>query len=261
MYMDKPFAFAPVQKVKASQLVEQAIKRAIIGGTLNIGDKLPSEIELSEQFQVNRSTVREAIRSLTKLGIIHVKKGPGQGSFVVENLPRTLSEKFEFFMELKKITLDQVLEFRIVIETSTAEFAAQRRVEEDLQNLKRILAVDRDQKMEIRSLVGASLSFHLGIAAAAKSPLLYLILESIAELLRRCIVQTVSSREEPSESIQEHCAIYNAVFEGNSLKAKNLMLLHLQSYRQRLKELGINLLWEGPASDSGLPERFKQVSL
>lgn len=259
--MNDPFTFAPIQKVKASQLVEQAIKRAIIDGTLTIGDKLPSELDLSKQFRVNRSTVREAIRSLTKLGIIHVKKGPGQGSFLVENLPRTLSEKFEFFMELKKITLDQVLEFRIVIETSTAEFAAQRRAEEDLQSLKRILAVDRDRKMEIGSLVGSSLSFHLGIAAAAKSPLLSLILESIAELLHRCMVQTVSSREDPSESIQEHYEIYNAVLEGNSIKARHLMLLHLQSYRKRLKELGINLLWEGPGIDSGLPEHFKQVSL
>ncbi|OGP63110.1 MAG: hypothetical protein A2169_11270 [Deltaproteobacteria bacterium RBG_13_47_9] len=244
--MDKHFTFAPIQKVKASQLVEQAIKRAVIDGTLTIGDKLSSELELSEQFRVNRSTVREAIGSLSKLGIIHVKKGPGQGSFLVEDLPRTLSEKFEFFMELKKITLDQVLEFRIVIETSTAEFAAQRRAEEDLQNLMKILAVDRDQKMEISSLVESSLSFHLGIAAAAKSPLLHLILKSIAELLRRCIVQTVSSRETPSESIQEHYEIYDAIFEGNAPKAKHLMLLHLENYRKRLKELGVNLLWEGP---------------
>ena len=259
--MSDAFTFVPIQKVKASQLVEQAIKRAIIDGSLAIGDKLPSEVDLSKQFRVNRSTIREAIRSLTKLGIIHVKKGPGQGSFLVENLPRTLSEKFEFFMEFKKITLDQVLEFRIVIETSTAEFAAQRREEEDLQNIKKILDVDRDQTMEIGSLVGASLSFHLGIAAAAKSPLLYLILESIAELLRRCIVQTVSSREDPSESIQEHYEIYNAILEGNPLKARHLMFQHLQSYRKRLKELGINLLWEGTGVDTGFSEHFKQISL
>jgi GntR family transcriptional repressor for pyruvate dehydrogenase complex len=249
--MNELFRFAPIRKVKASKQVEEAIKKAIIDGTLVVGDKLASEIELSKQFRVNRSTVREAIRSLAQLGIIQVKKGPGQGSFLVENLPQTLSEKFEFFIELKKITLDQILEFRIAIETSTAELAAQRRTEEDLQNLEKILAVD---KQGIEPLIGSSLSFHLGIAAAAKNPLLCLILESIADLLRRCIVQTVSSRENPSESIQEHSAIFNAVREGKPLESKNLMLLHLQRYRKQINALDVTLLWDDLGAGLTVPK-------
>ena len=76
------FEAAKSNKISA-QIVEQ-IRKAIFEGNLKPGDKLPSEKELLDTFQVSRATLREALRSLEVLGFLEIKKGASGGAFVVE---------------------------------------------------------------------------------------------------------------------------------------------------------------------------------
>ncbi len=69
--------FAPLKRVRAADQIAATIREAIVGGTYDPGDKLPSERDLADQFQANRSTVREAIHRLEAWGLVEVKHGGG----------------------------------------------------------------------------------------------------------------------------------------------------------------------------------------
>src|SRR5262245_61064602 len=88
--------FAPSRILRTREQVELQLREAIFSGTFRRGDKLPSETELSEQFVVSRTTVREALRALAAEGLIRKVPGAGGGSFVEtvddESLGSWLSE-------------------------------------------------------------------------------------------------------------------------------------------------------------------------
>ena len=74
--------FKPIKQIRASSEVGQQLKNAILDGEYKAGDKLPSERELIELFQVSRTVVREAIKSLEAGGLVEIRQGATGGAFV-----------------------------------------------------------------------------------------------------------------------------------------------------------------------------------
>ena len=68
-----------IKQLKRSDLVAEEIKRLITERNLNPGDKLPREIELQQQFEVSKGTIREALKSLEVQGLVKISTGPGGG--------------------------------------------------------------------------------------------------------------------------------------------------------------------------------------
>jgi GntR family transcriptional repressor for pyruvate dehydrogenase complex len=91
-------------------------------GVLSQGDRLPSERELAEQFNVSRNSVREALRELDLLGLVESRHG--EGTFVRRPTPSQLMAPFRAVIELSTPAVDSVLEFRMVFEPGVAALAA-----------------------------------------------------------------------------------------------------------------------------------------
>ncbi len=113
------FEAAKSSKISA-QIVEQ-IRKAIFEGNLKPGDKLPSEKELIQTFQVSRATLREALRSLEVLGFLEIKKGAAGGAFVVEMDMQKAMEGLINFFHFKDLSLHDLREVRLILESHTAE--------------------------------------------------------------------------------------------------------------------------------------------
>ena len=69
--------FHALKRPRASELIASEVRHQILGGAIRPGDKLPGERDLAGQFQVNRSTVREALKSLADLGLVVIRHGGG----------------------------------------------------------------------------------------------------------------------------------------------------------------------------------------
>ena len=69
------FVFQPVQLVRPAEVVAYRISEAIRAGDVKVGERLPSEQNLSEQLGVSRPTLREAIKLLVQASVLNVLPG------------------------------------------------------------------------------------------------------------------------------------------------------------------------------------------
>ena len=92
--------FIPVRRKRVSRLIEEQIKQAIFKGRYPMGGKLPTERELAEMFDVSRTSIREALRSLERSGLIRIRKGVQGGAYIAkgghEHVVESMVDLFEF---------------------------------------------------------------------------------------------------------------------------------------------------------------------
>ncbi|MBI5488628.1 MAG: FadR family transcriptional regulator [Deltaproteobacteria bacterium] len=132
--------FVPVRRASVSRQVTEQIRRRIFQGTLRPGDRIPSERELSGQVGSNRNTVREAIRTLEELNLVHVRQGNGmvvrdfrrEGELTL--LPFFLAEGADAMEAMR--ALGDILRLRRLVLAEAAALAAERAAPEDVARLR-----------------------------------------------------------------------------------------------------------------------------
>ena len=86
--------FKPIKQTRVSEEVAEQLKETILNGQFKAGDRLPSERDLAEAFQVSRVAIREALRSLENSGFIITRQGATGGAFVTDLTFSSLSKAF-----------------------------------------------------------------------------------------------------------------------------------------------------------------------
>ena len=119
-------SFRPIKQFRVSGEVTEQLKQSILLGHFKAGDKLPSERELAEQFQVSRVAIREALRVLENAGFITTRQGVTGGTFVTELTFLQLSNAFLDLFMAEKISIPELHQVRLLVEPEVARLAAQR---------------------------------------------------------------------------------------------------------------------------------------
>ena len=114
-----------------SKQIEDKLYKIISSGEFPPGSQLPGENELSARFGVSRSTLREAIRSLSAAGVLTVRRG--KGTFVSENFKPGMPDVAEF--NLRKSRVSDLFEARLIFEPDTAALACRRASDEEIEEI------------------------------------------------------------------------------------------------------------------------------
>lgn len=225
----------PKQSLSAQLTAE--LREQIAKGSFAPGDKLPSESELIRRYAVSRTVVREAISALRADGILVTRQGVG--AFVTNQSGKRLEP---FDPEDLEAVL-HMLEFRITIETEAAGFAAQRRTEADLAELKERFAELSAHSLDATAFIMPDYRFHLAIARAAHNPYFLQIEEHIgAQIIPHSKLHVLAPDAPEDLSFlravkDEHETIYRAIVDGDSKAARNAMRKHLENSRKRYGRL------------------------
>lgn len=175
----------PLGELAANQLRER-----LASGTWEIGERLPSEVELARQLGVGRSTVREAIRVLAHSGLLETRQGAG--TFVLAH-----ADGAEWEDRLREAAPLEVHELREALELQAARLAAARRTERDLERIEFTLA-ERDRLASGtrgEALVDADLAFHRAVVAAAHNALLDELHGSLLVAVREALLGAAGAGE------------------------------------------------------------------
>lgn len=136
--------FKPDPIRRPREQVEKQLRDAIVSGVFKQGDRLPSEAKLAEEFQVARSTLREALQSLAADGLLTKTPGVGGGSFVQnidhDSLGNLIAGSLEVILKIGAVTMDEVTEVRRTIEIPAAGLAATNRTNEQAAKLRELIS-------------------------------------------------------------------------------------------------------------------------
>jgi GntR family transcriptional regulator, transcriptional repressor for pyruvate dehydrogenase complex len=222
-------------RVEAREPVSAEIARKLLdyllSGELLPGDRLPSERELSRTFGVGRSAVRDALKPLTLLGIIDVRQG--DGTYLRATESELLPKAVEWGLLLGERRAIDLVEARWHIEVALATLAAQRRSEEDLRDMRRLLRQMQDAG-SADEFIEADVAFHLRLAGAARNSVLAGILTNIRSLIEVWITRVTYAADSVVPSYQEHVPIMEAVEAGDPAAAAAAMGAHLDSAGAKL---------------------------
>jgi GntR family transcriptional regulator, transcriptional repressor for pyruvate dehydrogenase complex len=221
---------------KLSTRVVEAIRADLLAGSIPPGHKLPTEMQLTAQFGVSRTVVREAIAALAADGLVESRQGAG--IFVTRHLTSTLGAMASEMGRRVSSALN-VLEVRLAIEVESAALAAERRspsqeaaIQEAFFEFEMLLRRDEPTGP-------ADLAFHRAIAAATGNPSYLDVLDALGRRAIPCDISSPDSTEfvqdrEYQMSLQrEHLAILNAISARDSAGARAAMRVHLTNSQTR----------------------------
>ena len=214
-----------VRKTRASEDVIRQIADLIRNGSLNKGDQLPAERELCESFQVSRSTVREAIRSLESLGLIKSKQG--NGTYVLVSSERVGVSQLAAGLMADKDELFDIFEVRKIIEPSVAQLAARFANPEDIRELEGILECQRLEVAAAKYTPETDTAFHLTLARIANNRVLNRLLQAIFDLLHDMQGEWLTTSSRAVKSLEGHVEILDAIMSEDCAAARDAMLNHL----------------------------------
>ena len=112
--------FTPAKTNRISTNIVDQIRKAILGGDLKPGDRLPPEKELAENFGVSKASLREAFRALEALGLLEVRQGMSGGAFVIEVDMETARNNLFNYIFFQNPAIHEFTELRALIEPAAA---------------------------------------------------------------------------------------------------------------------------------------------
>jgi GntR family transcriptional regulator, transcriptional repressor for pyruvate dehydrogenase complex len=211
----------------------EKIKAMITSGALRAGDRLPREADLAAQLGLSRSSLREAVRALSLVNILDVRRG--DGTYVTSLAPNLLLEALSFIVDFHRD--DTVLEFlrvRRILEPAATAMAAERITAEQSEELRALLdSLGPDPDAD--ALVANDLEFHRRIAACSGNAVLCSLLETLSGPTTRARVwRGLTQAGTKQQTLAEHRAILAALRSHEPEVARSWATVHIAGVEQWL---------------------------
>ncbi|MFR9625815.1 MAG: FadR/GntR family transcriptional regulator [Rikenellaceae bacterium] len=206
--------------------IADILTRRIIDQSVVVGDFLPTEELLCEEFGVGRSSIREAIKTLESRGL--VRKRQGRGAVVVDESIEATSRMLKLSLDYKKSSLRDVVQFRETMETKLAELAALCATPDDIEQMQRYLDLMKFEPYKPKRFAEYDYSFHEAIAKASKNSVAVLILQALRPILYDQISYTLKNDFNPELVNHLHEEIFTAICNRQPITASKLMMKHIE---------------------------------
>lgn len=226
------------QRGNLAEIVASQLSERIDAGVYAPGDKLPSSVQLCEEFGVSRTVVREAVASLKVGGRVTARQGAGV--FVSDRETRPLSFEVSRIDDVRSAM--QILELRLGVELQAVALASARRTPEALADIARAYDfMDRLDTQDPEAEARADFEFHLAIAKATRNPHFPRFLEAVMSEISFDLVLKrrgfFGGQAYVRKVNKEHASILAAITQGDAKAAKAAMTQHLEESLARYRKL------------------------
>lgn len=220
-------------KKTLGQKTEDRLMKYILDRQIEIGAKLPNEFELAETFEVGRSTMREAVKSLVSRGILEVRRG--DGTYVVS---RADAESdilgFGQIKDRYQLALD-LFDVRLMIEPEIVTWACKNATKEQLRHLRMLCDEVELLYTQGHDHIYKDIEFHSYLAKLSGN----VVVERLLPVINTAVVTfaKITYRSLMRETLETHRAIVTALEHRDAVGAKCAMNMHLTYNRQVIMEL------------------------
>lgn len=225
-------ASPPLRRVRKSyEQVADQLRELILARHLTEGERLPTETALSRELGVSRATVREALRLLAAQGIVRTTKGGASGgSYVtlptIDHISESLSSNITLLADARDLTLEELVEARMLLEIPAARLAARRRAEADVERLRASIPED-NPRLDSQSEFVHNRDFHATLISCCGNALLQIAAQPVFSALQTSLSRSGLGRTFHRSIHAHHRLIADAIHEADEDAAEAEMRDHL----------------------------------
>jgi GntR family transcriptional repressor for pyruvate dehydrogenase complex len=227
-------------KNRAAAVVE-FIQRGIRERKFKVGQALPPERELATRLKVSRTSLREGISLLVSKGVL--VRQHGTGTYVRSANDQRMAEIWADMVDRHPLIQADLIEFREMLESRTAELAAERGTQADRERLVQLgREVDAaysgdDHQQQVK----ADVALHQAIAEATHNPVFFYLIESLLKVLHEHVQLSIAGLSPQSDTSRQlraqHREIVSAIVAGDVARAGAASRQHIEFVRTRLNAL------------------------
>lgn len=214
--------------------VTRKLLEFLLSGEIAPGSKIPSERQLAQALDIGRSAVREAIKSLSVLGLLQVRQG--DGTYLARSGSSLLPQVIEWGLLLGEPRILDLIEARQHIEVTVAGLAAERATDEGVAELRRHLDAMRAAGEDVGAYVEADVAFHLQVAKLSQNEIFANLVTSLRSLLGAWAHRVLEHAGETGTSLAMHEPIVDAIAAHDEAAARTAMTAHMDRAQRRLRE-------------------------
>ena len=222
-------------KTKCDVVVEE-ILNMIATGKYKENEKLPPEQYFVDYFGVSRVTIRESFKRLNMLGVISIRQG--KGTFVKKmDVGMVMQPLFASIM-LDNLSINQIYDARLFVESGTACMAARNRTEEEVKELEELVAEMKSvvYEQDIRRFSQLDITFHRRIGEISDNHILLATYKTIKEVLDNYMKESNLSMVTVRCSCEYHARIVDAIRRKDENQAREKMEEHISLTKRDLIE-------------------------
>jgi GntR family transcriptional repressor for pyruvate dehydrogenase complex len=242
---------ASLRPQKTAVLVAQRIVSDIQRRGNKVGDRLPPERVMLDEYSVGRGTLRESLRFLELQGIIVLKPGPGGGPVVQQPDGSGLATALTLLLQFENAPFRTISEARTALEPMMAQLAAARMTDEQLAELKYSVDHMLDHVGDEVEFLKMNKSFHDIIAHGSGNAMFGYLIDALLDMLDGSAIGIDYPEHRRLAVHKAHASIYNAIAARDPKLAEAAMLDHISQYAQYVERKFPNLL-DAPVSWTGM---------
>ena len=224
-----------LQKIDTTSLVDRVEKRIIEFLTeknLKVGDSIPKELELSAALGVSRTVIREALSRLRMIGLLESKKKKGSvitSPDLISILGKSMDPRL-----LDDDTLREIFEMRLSLEIGMADFIVDRVTEDDIKDLRQIVANDPPKSFDTMFLIEEEIKFHGKLYEITKNETLKKFQKLLLPVFNYVHLSGLLKKPMNNKKYASHKELVDVIETRDAEAFRNAMRDHLENHFSRL---------------------------
>ena len=227
-------AVKKINKKSVVDLIMDQLLSDITSGVYPPGTKLPNEYELIRQMQVSRNSLREAIKILSAMGIVEIRRG--DGTYVCSQVNPSVFDNVVYSMVSGETSSEEMLELRQVLDETTVRLAIEKitqeeylRLEENIRQMRRALVQGDPQRAQ-----ELDIQFHMILIESCKNVFFIRIVKGVYGIFERSIGQNVMQEKLDSKAPDYHQKMLECIREKDFKHVHQVVADSLITWREQL---------------------------
>lgn len=215
---------------KLSDEVMERLLRLMSEGNLKPGDAMPSERELMDRFGVGRPAIREAMQSMSNMGLVSISHGERARvkELTAQSIMRQVDQSAHLMLSRSTSSLEHLKQARLFFERGMVREAAARASPQDIAALRATVAEQRQLLGKSEDFMAADMRLHTQIAAITGNPIFVSVSEAMLGWLKAYHTDLLFWSGKETHTLAEHTEIIDAIEKGDADAAEDALARHLK---------------------------------
>lgn len=224
--------------VKGQSVVDETIKSimgAILEGHYKMGEKLPNEYELIKELQISRNSLREAMKVLSTVGVIEIRRG--DGTYICDQINPSIFDSLIYGLVFDASSSTELIELRQSLDEIMIKLAIDKADEDDIAELQGFIVSMESSfiKGDLDAAALADYNFHIRIVEAAKNKLLSRIVKGVYQFFRESIYKNITTEEEFAHAAEYHKQLLNLIKTKDKANVEGIVANSLGIWSHNIK--------------------------